>query len=95
MTGRTPIPPRVWQLDTASLSDANKALRVLPRELRPYTHGVRMVGRAVTIAASGTPARRRAACVPGPVPPAIGASGAENAATTAASTPDRASHATT
>jgi 4-hydroxy-4-methyl-2-oxoglutarate aldolase len=53
VTGRPPIPPRVWQLDAASLSDANKALRVLPRELRPYTHGVRMVGRAVTVAASG------------------------------------------
>ena len=53
MTGRPQIPPRVWQLDAASLSDANKALRVLPRELRPYTHGVRMVGRAVTVAASG------------------------------------------
>jgi 4-hydroxy-4-methyl-2-oxoglutarate aldolase len=53
VTGRSPIPPRVWQLDAASLSDANKALRVLPRELRPYTHGVRMVGRAVTVAAFG------------------------------------------
>ena len=53
MTGRPPIPPRVWQLDAASLSDANKALRVLPRELRPYTRGIRMVGRAVTVAASG------------------------------------------
>jgi 4-hydroxy-4-methyl-2-oxoglutarate aldolase len=53
VTGRTPIPPRAWQLDPASLSDANKALRVLPRELRPYTHGVRMVGRAVTVAPSG------------------------------------------
>jgi 4-hydroxy-4-methyl-2-oxoglutarate aldolase len=53
VSGRPPIPPRVWQLDAASLSDANKALRVLPRELRPYTHGVRMVGRAVTVAASG------------------------------------------
>ena len=31
-----PIPPQVWQLDAASLSDANKALRILPRELRPY-----------------------------------------------------------
>jgi 4-hydroxy-4-methyl-2-oxoglutarate aldolase len=53
VTGHPPIPPRVWQLDAASLSDANKALRVLPRELRPYTHGIRMVGRAVTVAASG------------------------------------------
>jgi RraA family protein len=42
----------VWQLDAASLSDANKALRILPPELRPYTRGVRMVGRAVTVAAS-------------------------------------------
>jgi 4-hydroxy-4-methyl-2-oxoglutarate aldolase len=53
VTGHPSIPPRVWRLDAASLSDANKALRVLPRELRPYTHGIRMVGRAVTVAASG------------------------------------------
>lgn len=46
------IPPQVWQLDAASLSDANKALRILPRELRPYNHGLRMVGRAVTVTAS-------------------------------------------
>ena len=46
------IPPQVWQLDAASLSDANKALRVLPRELRPYTRGIRMVGRTVTVTAS-------------------------------------------
>ena len=45
------IPPRVWQLDTASLSDANKALRILPAALRPYTRGIRMVGRAVTVTA--------------------------------------------
>jgi RraA family protein len=42
----------VWQLDAASLSDANKALRILPRELRPYSRGIRMVGRAVTVTAS-------------------------------------------
>jgi RraA family protein len=47
----TGIPARAWQLDAASLSDANKALRILPRELRPYTRGIRMVGRAVTVAA--------------------------------------------
>jgi 4-hydroxy-4-methyl-2-oxoglutarate aldolase len=47
------IPRRVWQLDAASLSDANKALRILPRELRPYRSGLRMVGRAVTVDASG------------------------------------------
>jgi 4-hydroxy-4-methyl-2-oxoglutarate aldolase len=46
------IPPQVWQLDAASLSDANKALRILPRELRPYSRGLRMVGRAVTVTAS-------------------------------------------
>ena len=45
------IPPQVWQLDAASLSDANKALRILPRELRPYCRGLRMVGRAVTVGA--------------------------------------------
>jgi 4-hydroxy-4-methyl-2-oxoglutarate aldolase len=53
VTARTPIPPEMWQLDAASLSDANKALRVLPRELRPYTRGFRMVGRAITVVASG------------------------------------------
>jgi RraA family protein len=46
------IPPQVWQLDAASLSDANKALRILPRELRPYRRGLRMVGRAVTVVAT-------------------------------------------
>lgn len=48
-----PIPPQVWQLDAASLSDANKALRILPRELRPYAPGIRMVGRAITVTAEG------------------------------------------
>ncbi|HJV14691.1 MAG TPA: RraA family protein [Propionibacteriaceae bacterium] len=51
MTGRE-IPSGVWQLDAASLCDANKALRVLPCELRPYSRGIRMVGRAVTVKAS-------------------------------------------
>jgi 4-hydroxy-4-methyl-2-oxoglutarate aldolase len=51
VTGR-PIPPQAWQLDAASLSDANKALRILSRELRPYSRGIRMVGRAVTITAA-------------------------------------------
>jgi 4-hydroxy-4-methyl-2-oxoglutarate aldolase len=46
------IPSQVWELDSASLSDANKALRILPHELRPYSHGIRMVGRAVTVSAS-------------------------------------------
>ena len=53
VTAHSPIPPQVWQLDAASLSDANKALRILPRELRPYTRGIRLIGRAVTVAASG------------------------------------------
>src|SRR4029450_2854483 len=47
-----PIPPQVWQLDAASLSDANRALRILPRGLRPYSRGISMVGRAVTVTAS-------------------------------------------
>jgi 4-hydroxy-4-methyl-2-oxoglutarate aldolase len=47
-----PIPPQVWHLDAASLADANKGLRILPRELRPYTRGINMVGRAVTVTAS-------------------------------------------
>ena len=46
------IPPAVWQFDAASLSDANRGLRILPRELRPYKRGMRMVGRAVTVIAS-------------------------------------------
>jgi 4-hydroxy-4-methyl-2-oxoglutarate aldolase len=46
------IPSGVWQLDAASLCDANKALRILPRELRPYSRGIRMVGRAVAVNAS-------------------------------------------
>jgi 4-hydroxy-4-methyl-2-oxoglutarate aldolase len=46
------IPPRAWQLDAASLSDANKVLRILPRELHPYSNGIHMVGRAVTVSAS-------------------------------------------
>jgi RraA family protein len=52
MVNSREIPAQVWQLDAASLSDANKALRILPRELRPYSRGIRMVGRAVTVAAS-------------------------------------------
>jgi 4-hydroxy-4-methyl-2-oxoglutarate aldolase len=52
VTGRA-IPAQAWQLDAASLSDANKALRILPRELRPYTRGIHMVGRAVTVTAEG------------------------------------------
>ena len=46
------IPSQVWQLDAASLSDANKGLRILPRELRTYSRGIRMVGRTVTVAAT-------------------------------------------
>jgi 4-hydroxy-4-methyl-2-oxoglutarate aldolase len=46
------IPAQVWELDAASLSDADKMLRILPRELRPYGRGIRMVGRAVTVAGS-------------------------------------------
>jgi 4-hydroxy-4-methyl-2-oxoglutarate aldolase len=49
----TELLARLRQIDTASLSDANKALRVLPAGIRPLVPGVRMVGRAVTAAANG------------------------------------------
>lgn len=38
---------RLDGLDAASLADAG--LRVLPPEIRPLTHGVRLVGRALTV----------------------------------------------
>jgi 4-hydroxy-4-methyl-2-oxoglutarate aldolase len=44
---------RLRHIDTASLCDANRALRVLPSELRPLVRGLRMAGRAVTAAANG------------------------------------------
>lgn len=42
---------RLRLIDTASLSDANKALHVLPASIRPLVSGLRMAGRAVTAAA--------------------------------------------
>jgi 4-hydroxy-4-methyl-2-oxoglutarate aldolase len=39
---------RLRLIDTASLSDANKTLLVLPPTIRPLIGGLRMVGRAVT-----------------------------------------------
>ncbi len=39
--------------DTASLSDADKALPVLPWTIRPLRPGLKMVGRAVTAQANG------------------------------------------
>lgn len=44
---------RLRRIDTASLCDANKALRVLPSAIRPLVRGQRMAGRAVTVAANG------------------------------------------
>jgi len=44
---------RLRHLDTASLSDANKELHVLPAAIRPLVPGARMAGRAVTAAAHG------------------------------------------
>jgi 4-hydroxy-4-methyl-2-oxoglutarate aldolase len=44
---------RLRHIDTASLSDANKALHVLPPTIRPLVLGVRMAGRAVTAVANG------------------------------------------
>lgn len=44
---------RLRHIDTASLSDANKALHVLPSAIRPLVPGRRMAGRAVTAVANG------------------------------------------
>ncbi len=43
---------RLRLVDTASLSDANKTLRVLPPTIRPLVPGLRMAGRAVTAKAN-------------------------------------------
>ncbi|MEY2445188.1 MAG: 4-hydroxy-4-methyl-2-oxoglutarate aldolase [Ilumatobacteraceae bacterium] len=43
---------RLRHIDTASLSDANKELRVLPSAIRPLALGGRLVGRAVTAVAN-------------------------------------------
>ncbi len=48
----TPLLERLRHIDTASLSDANKALHVLPSGIRPLVDGLRMAGRAVTAAAN-------------------------------------------
>lgn len=44
---------RLRHIDTASLSDANKALDVLPSTIRPLITGIHMAGRAVTAVANG------------------------------------------
>jgi 4-hydroxy-4-methyl-2-oxoglutarate aldolase len=44
---------RLRHIDTASLSDANKAMHVLPPSIRPLVSGARMAGRAVTAVANG------------------------------------------
>ena len=44
---------RLRHIDTASLSDANKAMRVLPPSIRALAPGARMAGRAVTAVANG------------------------------------------
>jgi 4-hydroxy-4-methyl-2-oxoglutarate aldolase len=43
---------RLRRVDTTSLSDADKGLRVLPPTIRPIVPGPRMVGRAVTAQAN-------------------------------------------
>lgn len=53
MTSR-PLDPedllgRLTRVDTTSLVDAGRGLRVLPRTLRPIRPGLRMVGRALTV----------------------------------------------
>ena len=44
---------RLRHIDTASLSDANKAMRVLPPSISPLVAGARLAGRAVTAVANG------------------------------------------
>jgi regulator of RNase E activity RraA len=48
-----PLLDRLRHIDTASLSDADKALRVLPSAIRRLAAGQRMVGRVVTAEANG------------------------------------------
>ncbi len=52
-TGRMTVLQRLRHIDTASISDANKGLRVLPTGIRRLSPGGRMVGRVVTAAARG------------------------------------------
>ena len=42
---------RLGRVDTTSLVDADRTLRVLPVSIRPLSPGLRFVGRAVTVAA--------------------------------------------
>src|SRR3712207_6113025 len=44
---------RLAGVDTTSLVDAGRGLRVLPTGIRPVRRGLRMVGRAVTVDARG------------------------------------------
>ena len=56
MPSETDLLDRLGRIDTTSLVDADKpyaALRVLPAALRPVRPGLKMAGRAFTIAARG------------------------------------------
>lgn len=53
MTAGRLIMERLLRVDTTSLSDADKSLRVLPAAIRPIATGRRMIGRAVTAVAGG------------------------------------------
>lgn len=44
---------RLARVDTTSLVDAGRGLRVLPRAIRPVRSGLRLVGRALTVDAQG------------------------------------------
>ena len=44
---------RLARVDTTSLVDAGRGLRVLPTAIRPVRRGLRMVGRALTVDAQG------------------------------------------
>lgn len=47
------VPERLARVDTTSLVDAGRDLRVLPAQIRPIRPGMRMVGRALTVDARG------------------------------------------
>jgi regulator of RNase E activity RraA len=47
------VPERLARVDTTSLVDAGRDLRVLPAQIRPIRPGLRMAGRALTVDARG------------------------------------------
>lgn len=52
MSSGSSLLERLERIDASSLSDANKALRVVSSDIRPVRAGVRLLGRAVTAQAN-------------------------------------------